>query len=41
VTEFAQEGRAAQETRELWRWVLTKLVEGSFDHEQNANKAAC
>jgi len=41
VTEFAQEGRASQETRQLWRWVLRKLVEGSFDHEQNANKAAC
>src|SRR6266567_7597200 len=41
VTEFAQEGRASEETRQLWRWVLRKLVEGSFDHEQNANKAAC
>jgi chromosome partitioning protein len=40
VTEFAEEGRAAQETRELWRWVFSKLVEGSFDHEQNTNKAA-
>ena len=39
VTEFAQEGRAAQETRELWRWVWTKLVEGSLDHAQNANRA--
>jgi chromosome partitioning protein len=41
VTEFAQEGRASGEIRELWRWVLKKLVEGSIDHEQNANKAAC
>src|SRR5258707_14185178 len=41
VTEFAQEGRASEEIRELWRWVLKKLVEGSFDHEQNSNKAAC
>jgi chromosome partitioning protein len=41
VTEFAQEGRASEEVRKLWRWVLKKLVEGSFDHEQNANKAAC
>jgi chromosome partitioning protein len=40
VTEFAEEGRAAQETRQLWRWVFSKLVEGSFDHEQNTNKAA-
>ena len=28
VTEFAQEGRASEEVRELWRWVLKKLVEG-------------
>jgi chromosome partitioning protein len=40
VTEFAQEGRASEEIRELWRWVLRKLVEESIDHEQNANKAA-
>jgi chromosome partitioning protein len=40
VTEFAQEGKASEEIRELWRWVLKKLVEGSLDHEQNANKAA-
>src|SRR5256885_14229920 len=37
VTEFAQEGRAAQETRELWRRVLPKLVDGSFDHEPYGN----
>ena len=40
VTEFAQEGRASEEIRELWRWVLRTLDEGSIDHEQNANKAA-
>jgi chromosome partitioning protein len=40
VTEFAQGGGASEEIRELWRWVLKKLVEGSFDHEQNANRAA-
>jgi chromosome partitioning protein len=39
VTEFAQEGRASEEIRELWRWVLKKLVEGSFDHGKNENKA--
>ena len=39
VTEFAQEGRASEQIRELWRWVLKKLVEGSFDHEKNENKA--
>jgi chromosome partitioning protein len=41
VTEFAQEGGASDEVRELWRWVLKKLVEGSLDHEQHAKKAAC
>ena len=40
VTEFAKGGRASEEIRELWRWVLNKLVEGSFDHEQHATKAA-
>src|SRR6201981_2048462 len=41
VTEFAQEGRASEEVRELWRWVLKKLVEGSLDQEPHAKKAAC
>jgi chromosome partitioning protein len=40
VTEFAKGGKASEEIRELWRWVLNKLVEGSFDHEQHAIKAA-
>src|SRR3954451_2830176 len=40
VTEFAQAGRAAQEIRELWRWVLRKLTEGAFDHEQHTKKAS-
>jgi chromosome partitioning protein len=40
VTEFAKGGRASEEIRELWRWVLNKLIEGSFDHEQHATKAA-
>jgi chromosome partitioning protein len=39
VTEFAREGRASDEVREVWRWVLKKLVEGSLD-EQDAKKAA-
>src|SRR5438045_9739491 len=38
VTEFAQEGRAAQETRELWRWVLRKLGGGALANHQNANQ---
>jgi chromosome partitioning protein len=41
VTEFAQDGKASEEVRELWRWVLKKLVEGSLDHEPHAKKAAC
>ncbi|MFK4534963.1 chromosome partitioning protein [Bradyrhizobium ottawaense] len=36
VTEFAQGGRASEEVRELWRWILKKLVEGSSDHEPHA-----
>jgi chromosome partitioning protein len=41
VTEFAKEGRASEEIRGLWRWVMEKLVGESFDHEQHANAAAC
>ncbi|WP_245453968.1 hypothetical protein [Bradyrhizobium sp. AC87j1] len=40
VTEFAQEGRASEEVRELWRWILKKLVEGSSDHESHASEKA-
>jgi len=40
VTEFAKEGKASEEIRELWRWILKKLVVESFDHEQNTNRAA-
>jgi chromosome partitioning protein len=40
VIEFAQEGRASEEVRELWGWVLKKLVEGSLDHEQQRAKKA-
>lgn len=36
VTEFAREGSASEEVRELWRWILKKLVEGSSDHEPHA-----
>jgi chromosome partitioning protein len=41
VTEFAQEGKASEEVRELWSWVLKKLVEGSLDHEPHAKELAC
>jgi chromosome partitioning protein len=40
VTEFAEGGKASEEVRELWRWILKKLVEGSFEHEHDANRAA-
>lgn len=40
VTEFARSGQASEEIRQLWRWVLKKLVEGAVGHEQNANRAA-
>jgi chromosome partitioning protein len=40
VTEYAQGGKASEEVRELWRWILNKLVEGSFEHEHDANRAA-
>ncbi|MCA1510207.1 AAA family ATPase [Bradyrhizobium sp. NBAIM01] len=36
VTEFAPEGRASAEIRELWRCVLKKLVQGAPDHEPHA-----
>ncbi|MGY3613851.1 AAA family ATPase [Bradyrhizobium sp. USDA 10063] len=36
VTEFAQDGRASEDVRELWHWILKKLVEGSSDHEPHA-----
>src|SRR4030088_2501703 len=41
VAEFAQEGKAAEEVRVLWRWVLKKLVEESLDHEPPAKRAPC
>jgi chromosome partitioning protein len=34
VTEFAPEGKAAEEIRGLWRWVWKKLTAESLDHEQ-------
>jgi chromosome partitioning protein len=40
VTEYAPEGKAAEEMVELWRWVLKKLVEGMVGHEQDAKQAA-
>jgi chromosome partitioning protein len=34
VTEFAPEGKAAEEIRGLWSWILKKLTTESFNHEQ-------
>jgi chromosome partitioning protein len=39
VTEFAPEGKAAEEIRGLWRWVWKKLTTESFNHEQTPFKA--
>ncbi|WP_024519731.1 AAA family ATPase [Bradyrhizobium sp. Tv2a-2] len=40
VTEYAPEGKAAEEMVAVWRWVLKKLVEGTVGHEQDAKQAA-
>ena len=42
MTEFALEGRASDEVRELWRWVLKKLVEGRYimNHTQKKRRAS-
>jgi len=39
VTEFAPEGKAAEEIRGLWRWVWKKLTAESLDHEQTPIRA--
>ena len=40
VTEYAPEGKAAEEMQALWCWVRNKLFEGSAGHEQDAKQAA-
>ena len=40
MTEFALEGSASDEVRELWRWVLKKLVEGQGCRRQAAYRGA-
>jgi len=45
VTEYARGDKAADEIRQLWRWVLNKLAEGkpfegSAGHDQIAKQAA-
>ena len=37
VTEYALEGKSAEEMRGLWQWVSKKLAFGSPVHEQPAN----
>jgi chromosome partitioning protein len=39
VTEFAPDGKAAEEIRGLWRWVWKKLTTESFNHEQTPIRA--
>jgi chromosome partitioning protein len=40
VTEYAPDGKAAEETRSLWSWVEKKLLEETFDHGEPAIKKA-
>jgi chromosome partitioning protein len=40
VTEFAQAGKAAEEIRTLWGWVLKQLIGESSGHEPTVLKAA-
>jgi chromosome partitioning protein len=44
VTEYAREGRAAQEIEALWRWILTQFQstqsETSIDKQQGGQVAA-
>jgi chromosome partitioning protein len=40
VTEFAPDGKAADEIRNLWRWVWKKLTVRRSDHENTPIRAA-
>ena len=40
VIEYDPHGKAAEEVRELWRWVSKSLATESFDHGQTAIRAA-
>jgi chromosome partitioning protein len=40
VTEYAPDGKAAEEVRSLWSWVGKKLVEERFDHGEATIKKA-
>ena len=39
VTEFAPDGKAAEEIRSLWSWIWKQLTAGSFTHEQTPIRA--
>jgi chromosome partitioning protein len=39
VTEYDPHGKAAEEIRDLWRWVWTSLTKESIDHGPTAIKA--
>ena len=40
VTEYAEAGKASEEIRALWAWILKQLTGDSSDHEQTVLKAA-
>jgi chromosome partitioning protein len=40
VTEFAPLGKAAEEIRGLWQWVLNRMTPGTFDYEATQVRAA-
>jgi chromosome partitioning protein len=40
VTEFAPQGKAAEEIRALWRWVSQQITLEALDHAQTEIKAA-
>jgi len=40
VTEFAPQGKASEEIRELWRWISQQIIPESVDHAQSKIKAA-
>ena len=40
VTEFAPQGKAAEEIRGLWQWVLQRMTPGMFNYETTQVRAA-
>ena len=39
VTEFAPDGKAAEEIRGLWSWIWNRLTAGSLNHEETPIRA--